>query len=100
MVVPDTRSEEVIETIMAAARTGKIGDGKIFVSPVAEVIRIRSSEIQPPPAMVMSGEIGQDETVAHSGMPGVPLTLATLPGQSIHDVHDEMVQRVGPRRKR
>jgi nitrogen regulatory protein P-II 1 len=34
----------VIETIMAAAQTGSIGDGKIFVTPVEEVIRIRTGE--------------------------------------------------------
>lgn len=44
MVVPGDRSEEVIETIMAAARTGKIGDGKIFVYQIAEAIRIRNSD--------------------------------------------------------
>ena len=44
MVVPENRSEEVIETIMTAARTGKIGDGKIFVFPVGEAIRIRNND--------------------------------------------------------
>src|ERR1035437_10361498 len=44
MVVPDARSEEVIQAIMGAARTGQIGDGKIFVYPVGEAIRIRNSE--------------------------------------------------------
>nr|MDA3969771.1 P-II family nitrogen regulator [Desulfobulbaceae bacterium]MDA3971325.1 P-II family nitrogen regulator [Desulfobulbaceae bacterium] len=34
----------VVETIMAAAGTGKIGDGKIFVLPVDEVIRVRTGE--------------------------------------------------------
>jgi nitrogen regulatory protein P-II 1 len=34
----------VVETIMEAARTGSIGDGKIFVTPVEEVIRIRTGE--------------------------------------------------------
>jgi nitrogen regulatory protein P-II 1 len=34
----------VIETIMEAAQTGSIGDGKIFVTPVEEVIRIRTGE--------------------------------------------------------
>jgi nitrogen regulatory protein P-II 1 len=34
----------VIETIMSAAQTGSIGDGKIFVTPVEEVIRIRTGE--------------------------------------------------------
>ena len=44
LVVPDTRVEEVIEAIMNAARTGKIGDGKIFVFDVAEAIRIRNND--------------------------------------------------------
>jgi nitrogen regulatory protein P-II 1 len=44
MIVPDARSEEVIETIMGAARTGQIGDGKIFVYPAGEAIRIRNNE--------------------------------------------------------
>ena len=37
-------SEKVIETIRGAANTGKIGDGKIFVAPVEQVIRIRTGE--------------------------------------------------------
>lgn len=44
MVVPDTRSEEVIRTLVTAARTGKIGDGKIFVYEVADAIRIRNDD--------------------------------------------------------
>ena len=44
MVVPDARGEEVIGALAAAARTGKIGDGKIFVFDVAEAIRIRNDE--------------------------------------------------------
>ena len=44
MVVADDRSEEVIKTLAAAARTGKIGDGKIFVYEVAEAIRIRNDD--------------------------------------------------------
>jgi nitrogen regulatory protein P-II 1 len=44
MVVPDSRSEQVTDALAAAARTGKIGDGKIFISPVEEVVRIRNSE--------------------------------------------------------
>jgi nitrogen regulatory protein P-II 1 len=44
LVVTDTRFEEVIETITAAARSGKIGDGKIFVYDVAEAIRIRNGD--------------------------------------------------------
>jgi nitrogen regulatory protein P-II 1 len=44
MVVPDARADEVIRTLMTAARTGKIGDGKIFVYDVAEAIRIRNDD--------------------------------------------------------
>ncbi len=40
----DGQVESVIEAIIKAARTGKIGDGKIFVSPLDEVIRIRTGE--------------------------------------------------------
>jgi nitrogen regulatory protein P-II 1 len=36
--------ERAVEAIQAAARTGRIGDGKIFVSDIAEVIRIRTGE--------------------------------------------------------
>jgi nitrogen regulatory protein P-II 1 len=44
IIVPDHLEEAVVETIMEAARTGSIGDGKIFVTPVEEVIRIRTGE--------------------------------------------------------
>ncbi len=44
MVVGDDLAERVVETLVAAARTGRIGDGKIFVSDIAEVIRIRTGE--------------------------------------------------------
>ena len=44
MVVTDARCEEVIETICQAARTGKIGDGKIFVYDVGEALRIRNDD--------------------------------------------------------
>ena len=43
-VVADEMVERAIQAIATAARTGKIGDGKIFVSPVAEAIRIRNDE--------------------------------------------------------
>src|ERR1700689_3864350 len=42
--VPDSRAEEIIRTLSAAASTGKIGDGKIFVSAVEEAVRIRNGE--------------------------------------------------------
>ena len=44
MVVPDEMVEKAIQTILTAARTGTIGDGKIFVSKVDEAIRIRNDE--------------------------------------------------------
>src|SRR6185437_5625447 len=44
MVVSAERSDEVIQALSGAARTGKIGDGKIFVTEVAEAIRIRNGD--------------------------------------------------------
>jgi nitrogen regulatory protein P-II 1 len=44
VVVPDKLMESAIDGIVKAARTGKIGDGKIFVSSVEQVIRIRTGE--------------------------------------------------------
>ena len=44
LVIPTARVEEVVKTLIAAARTGKIGDGKIFLYEVAEAIRIRNEE--------------------------------------------------------
>ena len=45
--VDDAIVERVIEAIVAAARTGKIGDGKIFVSDLEQVVRIRTGETGP-----------------------------------------------------
>ena len=44
MVLPDDQIDAAIEAIVSAARTEKIGDGKIFVSPVDQAIRIRTGE--------------------------------------------------------
>ena len=44
VVVADDRVEAVIDSIVKSAHTGKIGDGKIFVTPVEQVIRIRTGE--------------------------------------------------------
>jgi len=44
VVVPDQAVARVVETIAKAAKTGKIGDGKIFVLPVEEAVRIRTGE--------------------------------------------------------
>lgn len=44
LVVPDSLAGPVVEAIIKGAKTGKIGDGKIFMSPVERVIRIRTGE--------------------------------------------------------
>jgi len=44
VIVATSRTEEVLTTLAAAARTGQIGDGKIFVSEIAEAIRIRNGD--------------------------------------------------------
>ena len=44
ILVDDAMVEEVINTIIASAKTGKIGDGKIFITNVEECIRIRTGE--------------------------------------------------------
>jgi len=52
IIVPDSLVDRVVETVILANQTGKAGDGKIFILPVNEAHRIRSSE---------SGEIVLDE---------------------------------------
>ena len=47
VLVPDEKAAQVVQVITDTARTGKIGDGKIFVTPVEEVIRIRTGEKGP-----------------------------------------------------
>src|SRR5499427_1791678 len=47
VAVPDDIALRVVEAITASARTGKVGDGKIFVTDIAEVIRIRTGEKGP-----------------------------------------------------
>jgi len=44
VVVPDTMLERAVDAIVKSARTGKIGDGKIFITGVDQVIRIRTGE--------------------------------------------------------
>lgn len=44
IVIEDNQVDMVVDKIIAAARTGEIGDGKIFVSPVDEIVRIRTGE--------------------------------------------------------
>ena len=44
LVVADNRVEAAVAAIVKAAKTGKIGDGKVFVSPVEQAIRIRTEE--------------------------------------------------------
>ncbi len=44
IILPDEMVEQAVDAIRKAAQTGRIGDGKIFISPVEEVIRIRTGE--------------------------------------------------------
>ena len=44
VVVPDDMVEQAVDAVVQAARTGKIGDGKIFISPVEQAVRIRTGE--------------------------------------------------------
>jgi nitrogen regulatory protein P-II 1 len=44
IVVADDRVQKAVETIVDAARTGKIGDGKVFVVPIEQAVRIRTEE--------------------------------------------------------
>lgn len=44
VVVDDAAVDKVVDVIVAAARTGKIGDGKVWVSPVEAVVRVRTGE--------------------------------------------------------
>ena len=46
VVCEDRRKEEVVKTILQAARTGEIGDGKVFVLPIEESIRVRTGDIE------------------------------------------------------
>lgn len=45
VVIPDDMAEQVVETIISAAKTGKVGDGKIFVIPIEKAVRVRTGEI-------------------------------------------------------
>ena len=44
IIVSDDQVDQVVDTIVKVARTGKIGDGKIFISPVERIIRVRTGE--------------------------------------------------------
>jgi nitrogen regulatory protein P-II 1 len=44
IVIEDAQVDMVVDKIIAAARTGEIGDGKIFISPVDQIVRIRTGE--------------------------------------------------------
>jgi nitrogen regulatory protein PII len=47
MVVPDQLVDDVVKVIIEAARTGEIGDGRVFVMPVSQSYRIRTGESEP-----------------------------------------------------
>jgi nitrogen regulatory protein P-II 1 len=44
ILIPDARAEQVVATIAESARSGKIGDGKIFISSIDDAVRIRNGE--------------------------------------------------------
>ena len=44
MVLPDAQVDAAVDAIVKAGKTGKIGDGKVFVTPVTEAVRIRTGE--------------------------------------------------------
>src|SRR5580692_6039593 len=44
VILPDERVQKAVDAIVAAAKTGKIGDGKVFVLPIEDAIRIRTDE--------------------------------------------------------
>ena len=45
IILSDSRVDETVKALVEAARTGKIGDGKVFIYPVEEAIRIRNDEV-------------------------------------------------------
>jgi nitrogen regulatory protein P-II 1 len=47
VVADDEDTDQVIEAIVGAARTGKIGDGKVWITPVADLVRVRTNESGP-----------------------------------------------------
>ena len=44
VVVPDAQVDKVVETVVKAAKTGQVGDGKIFIYPVEDAVRVRTGE--------------------------------------------------------
>lgn len=44
IIAPDDNVDKIVETILKSAKTGQVGDGKIFIYPVEEVIRVRTEE--------------------------------------------------------
>jgi nitrogen regulatory protein P-II 1 len=44
IVASDSQVDKIVDTIIKAAKTGQVGDGKIFVSPVEDVVRVRTEE--------------------------------------------------------
>ena len=73
VVLSDHHVEETIETICNAARTGETGDGLIFVSPIHEVIRIRTGE-RGQEALTYAGDIDDRKAAALSGQQPVIAT--------------------------
>ena len=64
--VPDARVDVVIDALVEAARTDKVGDGKIFVTPLDHAVRIRTGEIDHVP---FDGELAELPHHRHAGLP-------------------------------
>ena len=69
IVVADPDGERCIEAITAATRTGRIGDGKIFVAPVEKVIRIRTGEQDEDAIRVSDPSLRPPQRARHSCLP-------------------------------
>lgn len=67
MAVSEPFVERTIEAILSAARTGEVGDGKIFVQPLDRVIRIRTGECDTDALTPVTAEAVQDRALSHSG---------------------------------
>src|ERR1035437_2908723 len=67
VVIADARLEEVLTTLAAAARTGKIGDGKLFVYEVAQAIRIRNGDQGDAAIWSPHCDVGEQENARHPG---------------------------------
>ena len=81
IVAADDKVQAIIDTIVDKARTGRIGDGKIFVYPVAEVVRIRTGETGGTRRCKSGGEGGGD--LFSPSPPGMQMRISSHPANSL-----------------